>query len=343
MRRLVLRLVVIAGCALFAFPQASHAQPAQPDVRIGFGVTDGAIHLDVFSSTPFTIDPAALHFTLRPYRNFDVDGTARAFRAETTLGKPVLGGVLLRPSYDVTLSVAPPPKPGMYQLSAETDPGFARTADGKPLPLTRFPAAALSAMAAWWPDERGGDPGLRTIRTRFTGHVAHAYGQAVRSCETPRASWGTSYPAETPLHVEAVTRERGRVALLQVGSGTGDFAFRFLAFDPIALRITSPGEPSIPNVPHCPFVLRYADPWHIETALTVAAPPPFGPPRGFPVRVGMSRDEVVWRMGYPDQYGTVASFRALDRWTYVEPTPFAWWVQFKNDRVVDVHPPGNLP
>jgi hypothetical protein len=316
--------------------------PQTSDVRIAFGVSDGALHLEVFSSAPFTIDPVALHFTLRPYRDFTVDDAARAAPAPATLGTPVLGGVPLRPAYDIPVSVAPPPKWGMYQLSAETDPGFARTNDGKPLPVTRFPAAAIGAIAAWWPDERDGDPRLRATQRRFTGRIAHAYGAAARFCDKPHASWGTGYLAQTPLHVEAVTRERGRVALLQVGAGSGDYAFRFLAFDPIALRIASPSEVPPPFQP-CPFVLRYADPWHVDTALSLAAPPAFGAQQGFAVRPGMSRDEVVWRMGYPDQYGTVASFRAQDRWTYVEPAPFAWWVQFKNDRVVEVHPPGDLP
>jgi hypothetical protein len=38
----------------------------------------------------------------------------------------------------------------------------------------------------------------------------------------------------------------------------------------------------------------------------------------------------------------VASFSAQDRWTYVAPAPFSWWVEFKNDRVVDVQPPADI-
>lgn len=335
------RMAAILGVLCALTPQAGPAQGRQ-DVRIAFRVSDGAIRLEVFSSAPFTIDPAALHFTLRPYRDFAVDTAMPPVAATVALRTPVPGGVPQRPEYDIMLSVAPPANPGMYQLSADTGPAFARTSGGTPLPVSRFPFAGIGAIAAWWPDERGADPGLRAIQARFTGRVAHAYGQVVRTCDTTRASWGTAYSAEKRLPVETVTRERGRVALLEEGAGGGDYGFRFLAFDPIAMQIANPHD--APNVyGPCPFVLRYADPWHVETALSVAVPPKFGPTNGFPVRPGMSRDEVVWRMGYPDQYGTVASFRALDRWTYVKPAPFAWSVQFKNDRVVDVHPPGELP
>lgn len=168
--RASVRLALIAaftGALSASTLQVGSAHGRQEDVRIAFRVSEAAVHLEVFSSAPFTIDPAALHFSLRPYRNFDVDSAAPPIAAGATLSTPVLRGVPQRPAYDIVLSVAPPAKPGMYQLSADT--------------------------------------------------------------------------------------------------------------------------------------------------------------------------------GYPDQYGTVASFRALDRWTYVEPAPFSWWVEFKNDRVVDVHPPGELP
>ncbi|HEX3464463.1 MAG TPA: hypothetical protein VHS78_10490 [Candidatus Elarobacter sp.] len=329
----------VALCALT--PQAGSAQ-RQQDVRIDFQVSDATIRLEVFSSAPFTIDPAALHFSLRPYRNFAVDTATPPIAAAATLGTPIPGGVPQRPIYQITVSVAPPAKPGMYELAADTDPAFARTVNGTSLPVRRFPSAGIGAIAAWWPDERGGDPGLRAIQARFTGRVAHAYGGVVRTCDVPGESWGTEYRAETPLRVEAVTREQGRVALLREGAGAGDYGFRFIAFDPIAIRIANPHD-TPPSYGACPFVVRYADPWHVETGLTVAVLPKFSATHGFPVRRGMSRDEVVWRMGYPDQYGTVASFRALDRWTYVEPAPYAWWVEFENDRVVAVQPPGNLP
>ncbi|HTD35248.1 MAG TPA: hypothetical protein VK665_16400 [Candidatus Elarobacter sp.] len=335
------RIAAFAG-ALSLFTGQAGMPQTSADVRIGFGVRDGVLHLDVFSGVPFTVDPAALHFTLRPYRGFAVDETARAIPVRAVPSAPVLSGVPLRPSYDIPVSIASPPGWGMYQLSAETDPGFARTGDGNPLPVTQFPEAGIGAIAAWWPDERGGDPRLRATQARFTGRVAHAYGEAVRTCDQPHASWGTGYPARTPLHVEAVSRERGRVALLSVGSGTGDYAFRFLAFDPLAFRIAGP-EAVPPASQPCPFVLRYADPWHVDTALGLAAPPAFGTQPGFAVRAGMSRDDVVWLVGYPGRYGTVASFRAEDRWTYPAPAPFSWWVRFKKDRVVEVRPPGDLP
>ncbi len=90
----------------------------------------------------------------------------------------------------------------------------------------------------------------------------------------------------------------------------------------------------------CDFVLRFADPWRVDTSLTTAQPPR---DLAGKIELGMSRDDVIWRAGFPNAYGTVASFRARDLWYYDSPTPFSWWVRFANDRVVEYHPPGNLP
>jgi hypothetical protein len=52
----------------------------------------------------------------------------------------------------------------------------------------------------------------------------------------------------------------------------------------------------------------------------------------------MTRDEVMWRAGYPDEFGTAEQLRAQDVWRY-DAGPFSWSVTFANERVVRYHPP----
>jgi hypothetical protein len=323
----------------------SSALPGR-DARIAFQTENGVLRLEVFTDPgAFVVDPHALRFSLRPYRGFQVDPNAAPLPIHVDVGTPVARpNAATRPAYLVPIAVAAPPRPGMYELSADALPGFARTTNGEEIPVSRFPSAGIGAIAAWWPDESNGDAGLRDVRARFSQRTVHGFGGVPFICPT----WGTRVGPETAVQIGTVTRETGHAEVLRTGlTWGGDVAFSFLAFDPLALHVTG-GAPAPPDVPNlhlqpCDVVLRYADPWHVDTSLSTAAPPRIDSADGFAIRPGMSRDDVVWRMGYPNSYGTVASFRAEDRWEYVSPTPFSWSVTFARDRVVDVHPPGRLP
>jgi hypothetical protein len=335
-----------SGAALLlvlSAPAPASARVSQ-DVRIEFEDQDGKPDLRVFSSVPFAIEPRSLSFTVRPYAGLRPDPSATTQPIAVEVGPAVIlpSGSASYHAYTVPIAVAAPARSGMYELSVEASNGFARDATGAALPVTQFPLSGIGSIAAWWPDESAGDAGLRDIRARFAQRVVHGFGGIVFAC----LNWGTGVGPETGVRLGAVTRETGGAAVLTIGSTWGsDVGFRFLAFDPLALRIADPAGalPREVKLPACEFVLRYADPWHVDTALTTARPPPLNRPNEFPIRPGMSRDEVIWRMGYPNEYGTVTSFRAQDHWSYVSPTPFSWSVTFAHDRVVAVDPPGRMP
>jgi len=328
--------------ALSAQVPGPRALPVQ-DVRIVFETANGALQLRAFASVLYTVDVRALKFSLRPYDAFYVDRYAQPQPIAVDVGQPVSStpsGQQAANEYIIPIVVAAPPRPGMYELSADPSPDFARDANGRTLPSWRYPLVGIGAIAAWWPDERGGDPGLRDVRARFAARAVHTYGHIGLACP----NWGTQTTPEIGVDLGTVTRETGRAAVLQTGAtwGGGDHGFTFLAFDPLALQVTDAhvAPPPALNLTACDYVLRFADPWHVDIALTTAAPPG---DLAAPVRIGMSRQDVVWRVGYPNAYGTVASFRAQERWDYDAPAPFAWSVTFAKDRVVQVHPPGSLP
>jgi hypothetical protein len=343
------RSAVALACAagLMAAVSAQVPRPGHGarDARIAFRIQDGRPSLEVFSSPPgFVVDPHALRFTVRAFRGFqpDPDAPAQPLRVETgpAIAEP---NAATRPAYTIALTVAVPPRPGMYELSTDALPGFARTSSGEELSISRFPAAGIGAIVAWWPDERNGDLGLRDVRARFAHRTVHGFGGVTMACP----DWATGAGPETGVDIGEVTRETGHAEILHPGSiWGGDVGPRFIAFDPLALRVLDPPKPPVlpsplPAPQPCDVTLRYADPWHVDTSIATAALPRLPQARPFPA-AGMSRDEVVWLNGYPNEYGTASSLRAEDRWTYVAPTPFTWSVTFVHDRVVTVDPPGHL-
>lgn len=335
---------IVWSAALIVALTAQTPRPAEPPqafVSIAFESENDVPHLRVFGAPPFTLDLHALTFSLRPYAGFAPDPNAQPQPIAVQMRRPTLralpGGY---GEYLIPIVVATPPKPGMYELSADAAPGFARDAHGASLTPTRAANVGIGAIAAWWPDEGNGDPGLLDVRARFEKHPARTYGSLPLTC----ATWGTGTAPQTAIDIGTVRRETGRAAVLQTGAtwGGGDHGFSFLAFNPLVLQIADAHIPPIPELQlsPCSFAFRFADPWHVDTAISTGSPPGDAYKD---LRVGMSRDEVVWGFGYPNAYGTVASFRAQSRWDYDAPAPFSWWVRFENDVVVELHPPGNTP
>jgi hypothetical protein len=339
LRALACVALVLACAAQAPYPRRT---PPPQDVRIAFATEDGKVVLRVFSSGPLSLDLGALAFTVRPYAGDHVDRNAAPQPIHVALGEAVAlpGNGNLYYAYRVAAAIAPPARPGMYQLAAEPADGFARDAGGAVVHATRFPNAGIGAIGAWWPDERADDAGLRDVRARFAGRVVHGYGGMTVTCGTVTQAIGP----RDGVRVGDVTRALGTVEQLRTGPLThwgGDDGFVFLAFDPLVLSAAAAQNVGGRTV--CLPRWRFADPWHVDVTLTTAEPPPLETAGDVSVRAGMSRDEVVWRAGYPNQYGTVATFRSKNVWHYDAPAPFRWSVTFAHDRVVAVKPPGNLP
>ena len=64
----------------------------------------------------------------------------------------------------------------------------------------------------------------------------------------------------------------------------------------------------------CP-AFELAD-WQIDTTLSLRPPPSGIATPQTPLRIGMSRDDLVWARGYPNEVGTRAVLRAESIWHY---------------------------
>ncbi len=235
---------LVCGAALVVAVGAQTPRPqvrAVEDVRIAFETENGVARLHPFAGVPFTLDLRALSFSLRPFNAFRLDPSASPQPIAVELGRPVPQNYPGRYEYIIPITVPAPAGPGMYRLSADALPGFARDAGGNVLPSRRFPKSGIGAIAAWWPDERGGDSGLRDVRTRFSMRAVRTYGGIALACP----SWGTSTNPLVAIGVGTVTREVGRVEELETGAtwDAQDFGFRFLAFDPLAFPVVDPHVP----------------------------------------------------------------------------------------------------
>ncbi len=319
---------------------------------IGLAERNGAFALSVSSfGKPFVADPAKLHFTVR---TLDESG-ARPAPFEAAVGAPVLDRSFAqaRPAGTLTAFHLPvtfrtrPARPGMYDVALFIDAGFTRFADGAELPVERRSELHWNV---YWPDERDGDRGLRTVRAQLSGKTAWAFGGFVLSCGP--ASFNT-YFADVAFRVRGVEREHGVVTRLWTGSTThwgNDRAYWFFAVDPLAIRAEQPsahafstGGSTQPagNWP-CPG-MELADPWHAGVTLSTTPPPPL--PAGydqFKIARGMTRADVAWRTGYPQGYFTRAALDAQNVWSYYGFLD-RYTVTFRAGRVVSYTVPRDLP
>jgi hypothetical protein len=324
--------------------------PRPQSATVSFGAP-GAFSVGVFSfGKKFTVDPTKLHFVIRPW-----NATAAPVPFEAQVGSPILERSFdqARPPGTMTVYSLPvvfptrPARPGMYDVTLEADPGFARYDDG-----TELPVGSWERSDVYWPDdEAGADPGLRAAREAIENRVVYGYGGIVISCH--RALFST-YLADVGVQVRSVERRHGTVERMWTGSMTSrgnDQAYSFLAVDPLVVHAEYPsakwfatgGGGTTDNDAPCPgFTL--ADPWHIGVSLTTTKPPPL--PAGydqFKIAVGMSRDDVARRRGFPQGYSTRAELGARSVWEYDDALMDQYTVTFRNGRVASFTVPRGLP
>jgi hypothetical protein len=85
----------------------------------------------------------------------------------------------------------------------------------------------------------------------------------------------------------------------------------------------------------CPAML-VAD-WQADVVMSTAPPPASIPTGASPeLKVGMSRDEVVWIRGYPNEMGDRATLRKEAAWTYGTMPMNSSTITFNGDRVASV-------
>jgi hypothetical protein len=344
-----------AALALLLVAQAPHpTHTARPQsVAIDLRTRDGVPMLHAFTlGEEAVIDPNKLAFTARPYD----DPNASPLPLNVTIGKPIFvppqSGVSRRgkPMYEYAMNAifhGPPGPPGMYQVTLHAAPGFALTASGNALPFGDWshPPAPWHENV-WWPDTRDDDASLHRAQQQYAGHDVYGYGGILVGC--PNSF--DIYPAATPVRVTDVVRDVNQVEELWTGTTAGggdDGSPHFFAVEPLRLLLQKPtakpyatGGSSGFSFERCPALVR-AD-WQLEVTISTNPPPripetdlPFPP-----LRQGLSRDDVAWRIGFPRSFNGLAAFRSADVWTY-DGSPYnTFSVTFRNGTVDSFTKPG---
>ena len=317
---------------------------------------DGVVMLHSFSfGATYTIDQNKLSFSARPYGN----PHAAEVPLDVTLGLPMYvqpEGAGTPPKqrlkeYAMNATFrGPPGPPGMYEVVLHAAPGFARTEDGALLPFGDWSRPKeVWRTEMWWPDTRDNDSSLRNAQNRFAGRDVYGYGGILIGCP----NWFYTYTAGTPVRIREVVRDRGQVEELWTGStvsGGDDMAPHFFAVEPIRLLVEKPtakplaiGGSSGQSFERCPALVR-AD-WQLDATISRRAPPRLAKLDGlYPqLRVGMTKDEVAWRFGYPRSFANLTVFRQASKWDY-DGSPFnTFSVTFRNDRVSSFPLPRQMP
>jgi hypothetical protein len=296
------------------------------------------------TSVVVALDSSKLRLFARPY---DTRGTvARERRMVASIGqarrtRSEIASISEPPHYAQSLSVpvnlsGPPGPPGIYDVWVRALDGFATASDGTAVPLEQ----RTGAFRVWWPDESGNDRELARLRSELVGRVIYGYGGIAISC---RPGWTKFYGASTPVRVRSIERKRGHITWLGTGSRVSDpyvVGVAFIAFDPLSIIVQEPSSARYPPlgtnysvggaVKPCPE-FELAD-WQLDTTLSLH-PPPTGVDLECPLYIGMTRDEVVWTRGYPNEVGMRAALRAESTWQY-GPGSTRYTVTFIRNRVV---------
>jgi hypothetical protein len=350
-------------------PPVAAADSTAPVVRqktfFSLQAKDGRLLLVVRSfGRPFAIDASKFSFTASRY------GGGARLPLDVTLGPATVARTAATAvrGYNVGLHmVVTDPQPavqdstmalefgsarglaGMYDVQLHVAPGFATTEDGAALKIPRAePFHEPWHFLLWWPDHTDSAASLRAIQTRYAGHNVYGYGGILVGC--PNAFSG--YDFSTPVRVRDVLRDDGRIQEIWLGTtvaGGNDAAPHFYAVDPLRVLLGRPeGKPfftggtSIQPTEQCPAIVL-AD-WQLDLTLSMAAPSIAPEERPFDfLRVGMSRDEVAWRFGYPHQFADLQTLSQAAKWDYDSDPYDSFWIAFSNDRVSAFQKPSGGP
>lgn len=222
-------------------------------------------------------------------------------------------------SSDAPSIIARDVRPGLYALKRSESGALVAT--GSPIAFQSWgPPGGLPPPLLWQPDESQGDVALLRIRRRLLGRRVYGFGGIAISCAP---TWTRLYRASTPIEVVSVLRDLGTFALLGVGSQLGSNVYgpSFYARDPIRIVFRLPRErPAGTNygvggdVGPCP-ALVLAD-FQVDLALSQRPPPRGVPGPQAPIRIGTSREALVWSRGYPWEIADRATLLAENTWYY---------------------------
>ncbi len=246
---------------------------------------------------------------------------------------------------------APPGRPGFYRVALQAEPGFASTRSGSVLPYGDWSRAdATLHFNMWWPHDTYGDSSLARMRRRWVGKNMYGFGGIALGCQP---KWLNIYNAATPVRVRAVVRDRGQVEELWTGTTVhwgNDAARRFFAMSPLRFIVERPiakplgfGGSTQRTSERCPAVVL-AD-WQVSEMFSSVPPPKSISVQniGTPLRIGMSRADVVWLNGFPNEFGDRVALLSQRVWAYDDGPGDAYHVTFRNGRVAAFTKPVGLP
>ncbi len=349
----------IAGIAAHATRAEQPPGPLKPIALVLRTDDAGSATLHAFGlgkpfGTDYDIDPSKLTFTARPY----AEPEASPLPVEVTMGVPEFVPAVGSGSppderlreYAMPLAFGKAPgKPGMYDVGLHAAEGFARAKDGTPLPVGDWSRAPMRwHVLVWWPDESSNDAALSRSRALLAGRDVYGYGGIVIECQP---SFLRSYDGATAVHVRSVERERDTLRELYMGKGVGDASPHFFAVDPLRIIVDVPKNvprgtsgTALASSDRCPKT-TLAD-WQVDVSLSLS-PPPDGffrdAPWGKHLADGMTRDEVVWLLGYPPEFADRATMSAESTWTYDYGPRERWFVAFQRGRVSSFETPAPGP
>lgn len=304
----------------------------------------------------YILDPAKLSFVAWPHGSHSAPLPLTATIGAPSYIPPDGSGVpaecrLKEYALRVSFGEAPGP-PGLYDVELQTADGFAKTDRGVSLPYrdsSRFPESRLLGTISW---PRDPDVTLARARAEFVGRNVYGYGGISIACP----HWSNAYEFNVPVLIRAVERDTGQLEDLSTGPATDFFAVSPLRFvvdvpsiQPLAQGGTSGDSRNEPGSGSCPgFVL--AD-WQVDRTIGLSPPPvPFDPSRDvrrnsfYPeIAVGMTRDDVAWRIGYPSDFADRAAIDRESVWTYEQPPPGGFTVTFRDGKVIAFTKPAMPP
>lgn len=291
------------------------------DLRAGNGTA--ALYVATFG-VHYRLDSSKLWFDARRY---GVRGATR-HRLAAHFGMPEEtapggNGSLQTDTVAVDFGAAPD-GPGMYDLYLHEDPGYAVTDAGDALPFGDWGRAPTEWHEyVWWPDTSGDDASLERARASYAGKNVYAYGGSEIGCPPQWANVYSDWGIAIPVH--SIVRDSGGIAELWTGAiihQGNDMALHFFAVSPLRVIVGLPatkaqgsGGSSTAAIGACPSVVL-AD-WQLDVTFGTSPPPAAVPPYpGVRVSPGMSRDEIAWMLGYPNEFGDRATLRAQSVWEY---------------------------
>lgn len=326
-------------------PSAVRSQHFPPPPHVSLSLEANGSSLTLIGA-PFganvTVDVSKLHLQARPHEgSVTKERSLRGSLGQVHVYQLAQASSIQNFSIPVTVP-GPPGPPGIYDVWASASRGFATAPGGSDVPISDNTAFAREyPMQLSWPDESGDDLALTVLRKKFVGHVIYGYGGMWISCPP---QWSKLYSASTPIRVRSIQRERGRITFLATGSDASASyisGLAFVAFDPLYIVVDRPPATASPlemnrviqgPAGDCPAI-ELAD-WQFDTTFSLD-PPPTSTPGGLlpPLRVGMSRADVIWARGYPNEVGTRAALRAEDVWHYGRSPMDSYQILFRDDRV----------